>query len=73
MATSTVLPDGPVQHVHIQLGCWQNLGFDIHPLLYQFPHYAIYFSQVQRAFVKNETLSLLLTTEADSLKGFNYD
>ena len=73
MATSTVLPDGPVQHVHIQLGCWQNLGFDIDPLLYQFPHYAIYFSQVQRAFVKNDTLSLLLTTEADSLKGFNYD
>ncbi|KAK7823811.1 putative pentatricopeptide repeat-containing protein [Quercus suber] len=49
---TTMLPNGPIQHIHIQLGCWQNLGVDIHPPLYQFPLYTINFSQVQRAFVK---------------------
>ena len=47
--------------------------FGLHPSLYQFPHYTIYFSQVQRAFVKNFTLSLLLTVDADCSKGFIYD
>ena len=73
LVTNTVLPDGPIQHIHIQLGCWQNLGVDIHPSLYQFPHYTIYFSQVQRTFVKNYTLSILVTVDADCSKGFIYD
>ena len=63
-----MLPDGPIQHIHIQLGCWQNLGVDIHPPLYQFPLYTIYLSQVQKAFVKNYTLSLLLKVDADCSK-----
>ena len=68
-----VLGDGSIQHIHIQLDCWQNLFVDIHPPLYQFRLYTIFFSQVQRALVKNYTLSLLLTVDADCLKGFIYD
>ena len=66
--TSKVLGDGPIQHIHIQLGCWQNLVVDIHPPLYQFHLYTIFFSQVQRDFVENDTLSLLLTLDADCWK-----